>query len=300
MKLCIGATSRRVVEEAARLRVHQIVASRSQVEGIYGYSGFTPTSLVDTVKKFSDGETEVVRDHGGPNQGGQQNYLEALHADVDAGFHGLHLDVCKVPYEEQIDVLRHTLHELAGANVHIEVGGEHEPNDWNHALLEATLAEGIIPRYVVAGFGSRVWMDRQCGRPTSPTHLKNITHVNSGLGVKTKIHNADWIGQRLRTYGECVDAYNLAPELGCLEVDLLLSQLNGNASDDLLVYAYESKKWRRWFSEERQEGTWFDRAKCALRYLLNDDYVIDISQEFMPGDGEEFIRKNIRAHIERG
>jgi hypothetical protein len=300
MKLCIGATSRRVVEEAARCRVHQIVASRSQVEGSYGYSGFTPESLVATVKKFSDGETEVVRDHGGPNQGGKQDYLEALHADVAAGFDGLHLDVCKVPYEDQEGVLKHMLHEFAGAGVHLEVGGEHEPNEWNYQLLETTLAEGITPEYVVAGFGSHVWMDRQCGRPVTPSHLKQITLRNSRHNVSTKIHNADWIGQRVARYGDTVHAYNLAPELGCLEVDLLLSQLNGNASDDLLHYAYDSKKWRRWFSDEREEGTWFDRAKCALRYLLEDDYVADISQEFMPSDGEDFIRKQIRLHIERG
>lgn len=298
MKLCVGATSRRVVEEAARLQVHQIVASRSQVEGVRGYSGFTPDSLVITVKELSGGETDVVRDHGGPLMGGRGDYLESLHADVAAGFDGLHVDVCKVHYEEQIAELTRALNDLAGAPVYVEVGGEHEPNDWNHCLLEAALKEGITPKYVVAGFGSYVWMDRQCGRPVTVTHLENITHINAGLGVMTKIHNADWIGKRIETYGNVVDAYNIAPELGCLEVDLLLSQLNSNAVHDLLTYAYESKKWTRWFTLD--QGTYFDRAKCALRYLLDDDYVMDISRTFMPEDGEQFIRDNIRRHILKG
>lgn len=298
MKLCVGATSRRVVEEAARVQVHQIVASRSQVEGDYGYSGFTPESLVNTVQKFSDGKTEVVRDHGGPGQGGRLDAIDALHADVDAGFDGLHLDVCKLPYEEQTDALKHLVNEFAGAPVFIEVGGEHEDSDWNHHLLEVTLGEGIIPRYAVAGFGSFVWMDRQCGRPISPTHLENITHINANLGAQTKIHNADWVGKRLERYGEFVDAYNIAPELGCLEVDLLLTELNSNAADDLLTYAYDSDRWKRWFKSD--EGTWFDRAKCALRYLLNDSHVIELTKEFMPHDGEAFIRARIREHILRG
>lgn len=299
MRLCVGATSRRVVEEAARVRVHQIVASRSQVEGDYGYSGFTPETLVSTVKKFSDGETEVVRDHGGPGLGGEEtDHLAALHADVDAGFHGLHVDVCKMPYEEQTDELKRILNDLAGAPVYIEVGGEHEDSDWNHHLLETAIGEGIIPRYAVAGFGSFVWMDRQCGRPISPTHLENITHINTNLGARTKIHNADWVGKRLERYGDVVDAYNIAPELGCLEVDLLLTQLSYNAVHDLLHYAYDTTKWRRWFNPN--EGTWFDRAKCALRYLLNDEHVIEMSKEFMPHDGEQFIRARIREHILRG
>lgn len=298
MKLCVGATSRRVVEEAARVQVHQIVASRSQVEGNYGYSGFTPETLVDTVRKFSDGETEVVRDHGGPGLGGRMDHLEALHADVDAGFHGLHLDVCKLPYEEQTDALKHLVNEFAGAPVAIEVGGEHEENAWNFHLLQVALGENIIPRYVVAGFGSFVWMDRQCGRPIDPKELKLITEDNEAHNVKTKIHNADWVGKRVERYGQTVDAYNLAPELGCLEVDLLLMQLSSNAADDLLEYAYNSGKWSRWFNSN--EGTWFDRAKCALRYLLNDDHVIELTKEFMPHDGEEFIRARIREHILRG
>lgn len=300
MKLCVGATSRRVVEEAAKLRVHQIVASRSQVESSYGYSGFTPEWLVTIVKDLSDGETDVVRDHGGPLQGGKLDYLDALHQDVDAGFDGLHLDVCKLPYEEQTDALKHLANEFVGSRVYLEVGGEHESNHWNHHLLTTVLDQGIVPKYAVAGFGSHVWMDRQCGRPVTRSHLENITRVNSGFGVRTKIHNADWIGKRVWTYGETVDAYNLAPELGCLEVDLLLTVLNGNVTDDLLNHAYASGKWRRWFNEEREEGTWFDRAKCALRYLLNDQYVIELTEEFMPDDGERFIRERISEHISRG
>lgn len=298
MMLCVGATSRRVVEEAARVRVHQIVASRSQVEGDYGYSGFTPETLVSTVKKFSDGETAVVRDHGGPGLGGRMDHLEALHADVDARFDGLHVDVSKWPYEVQTDELKRILNDLAGAPVFIEVGGEHEDNDWNHHLLEVAIGEGITPRYAVAGFGSFVWMDRQCGRPISQTHLENITHVNANLGARTKIHNADWVGKRLERYGEVVDAYNIAPELGCLEVDLMLAVLHPNASEDLLHYAYATKKWTRWFNAD--EGTWFDRAKCALRYLLNEETVIEMSKEFMPHDGDKFIRDRIREHILRG
>lgn len=302
MKLCVGATSRRVVEEAARLQVHQIVASRSQVEGDYGYSGFTPTSLVRTVRELSDGATEVVRDHGGPLQGGRLDALDSLHADVDAGFDGLHLDVCKLPQEEQVDALKHLLHELAGAPVYLEIGAEHvdveEEHDWNHHLLRTTLEQGVVPRYTVASFGSYVWMDRQCGRSISPALLAAITETNASLGTLTKIHNADWIGKRVERYGETVDAYNIAPEMGCLEVDLLLTQLRPNAVEDLLVYAYNSNKWRRWFNPN--EGAWFDRAKCALRYLLNDDYVHDITREFMSDDGEQFIREQLRAHILRG
>ena len=114
MKLAVGAVSRRVVEEAAKLQVHQIVASRAQVNETGGYTGMTSRELVEIVKQQGNGKTEVVRDHGGPLQSGfNDDGIESLQDDVNAGFDGLHLDVCKLPRADQPKTLRALIKQFA-------------------------------------------------------------------------------------------------------------------------------------------------------------------------------------------
>ena len=128
MKLCAGAASRRVTEEAAKLRVAQVVASRRQVgEFAPGYTGYTSASLVQAVKELSGGATQVVRDHGGPYQNGDRDddWAAALDADTDAGFDVLHLDVSALPWGEQPGELARLCGRYGG-RIALETGGERD------------------------------------------------------------------------------------------------------------------------------------------------------------------------------
>lgn len=308
MKLCVGATSRRVVEEAASLGVHQIVASNAQVNDRGGYTGLTPRELVDIVRELSGGRTAVVRDHGGPYQypAGYEDtdYVRDLHGDIDAGFNGLHLDVCKMPRDEQTGYLKFMLTEFDGAGVTLEIGGEHETSEWNLELLTTALDVGVSPDYVVLGFGSYVWADRQCGRPVSPEELRTFSDLVSkmtGGDTRTKIHNADWVGRRRERYADSVDAYNIAPELGCLEVDLILATMLPSVAATILENGYAAGTWRRWFYDD--EGTWFDRAKCGVRYGMGrPGPIMSDIEEWLNHDevAAKFVRDGIRNALEVG
>jgi hypothetical protein len=295
LKLCVGAVSRRVVEEAAKLQVHQIVASRRQVDVDGGYTGYDQRELVEVVKKLSDAKTQVIRDHGGPFQGGtNDDGVDSLAFDVAAGFDALHIDVCELPHDDQIDALRALLTRFRYESP-IEIGGEHENQDWNNELLDATLHMGIIPSYTVIGCGTYVWADRQCGNLYHPTTFQYLTRHARNYKIPTKVHNFDFVGNR-KAYAAKVDTYNIAPEFGMVEVRAILTILGIDDAVDLLHYAYDSDAWRRWFHDD--EGTWQERAECAIRYVL-EDYE---AKRYMQLDErqESYVRRCVRDAITYG
>lgn len=295
MRLCVGAASRRIVEEAARLGVHQIVASRRQVAYPFGYTGLAPDTLVKLVRELSGGETQVVRDHGGPLQGGyRDDGVEAFDADVAAGFDALHVDVCELPPIEQGGCLIDLCERYAG-KVKLEIGGEHEAPLHNKRLLTTVVNSGIEPDYVVIGVGTHVWADQQIGRVRDNTGVRSALAHARHLGIKTKVHNMDWIGDR-RTYE--FDAYNLAPELGQVEVRAILTMLPPLEARTLLKYAYDSGVWSRWFNDD--EGTRQQRAECAIRYLLEDSAVTALIGSVWNEGAELYVRGCVHDAIVYG
>lgn len=294
MKLCVGAVSQRVVEEAASLQVHQIVASRRQVDVGGGYTGYDQRDLVNVVARLSGGATKVIRDHGGPLQGGTtDDGTDSFRYDIQAGFDGLHLDVCLLPKNEQKEALRDLI-RMHGRSVPIEVGGEHDTQEWNDELLDVAISLGVQPTYQVVGAGTYVWADRQYGTLLGPV-LQDLTRHARERGIGTKAHNMDFIGNRLR-YDSMLDAYNIAPEFGMVEVRAVLTMLDHLDAMNLLVYAYLTDAWRRWFHAD--EGTWQDRAECALRYVLQDPMWQTMLK--LNDEQEVFVRERIRDAIKCG
>jgi hypothetical protein len=295
MKLCVGAVSRRVVEEAARLQVAQIVASRRQVDVERGYTGWNQKQLVEVVQRLSKGQTKVVRDHGGPNQGWEPDSgVVSLRADCEADFDGLHLDVCKLPRSVQIEELRKLGAEFGRrGRPWIEVGGEHEPWEWNVELFHAyrDVCGTSSPTTIVLDVGTFAWADRQCGsvRTKGRWSVQNQRAWADPYRVDTKAHNCDWLH---RTNMHIADYYNLAPELAQVEINALLTVVSHVDAELLLNAGYASHEWQRWFKAD--EGTRLERAKCGLRYVL-ESVPLDLSE-----NQETFIREAIADAIQRG
>lgn len=295
MKLCVGAVSKRVIQEAAALKVHQIVASRRQVDVDGGYTGYNQSDLVKVVHAASGGVTHVIRDHGGPLQGGTaDDGIDSLEYDVRSRFDGLHLDVCELPKNQQKEQLLYLARRF-GRQIDIEVGGEHDSQSWNDELLDVVVHEGIVPRYAVVGAGTYVWADKQYGSLYHTSSFQYLTRHPRDYHIPTKAHNMDFVGNR-KAYDSMINAYNLAPELGMVEVSAILQMMNYDSVCSLLLYAYESELWRRWFHDD--EGTWNERAQCAVRYLLEDEKAK--SYIHFNDDQEDYVRGCIRDAIRRG
>src|SRR5512143_2767746 len=266
--LCVGAVSRRVIDVAAKLKVAQIVASRRQVDTTRSYTRMTQADLVVRVRLLSEGATRVVRDHGGPGQGwGGDDGVASFDADVVAGFDGLHIDVCRLPPNERLTTLK-TLAQRYRECQHIEIGGEHDTWFHNVQLLRAAREVGARPSWVVAEAGTFVWAEHQRPVPQPFVPLFEQAVQAKALGVKLKAHNADFMLRSRSHVMELTDAYNLAPELATVELDALLAALSLKRGTWLLERGYASGEWRRWFNDN--EGTWFERARCGARYILEE------------------------------
>lgn len=294
MELCVGACSRLIVEEAAQLGM-VIVASRRQVDIGGGYTGWDAAGIAAVVHAWPD--ALIVRDHGGPNQGGKtDDGVESFDADVAAGFDRLHIDVCEVGND--LGVLTRLIRRYSGS-VSIEVGDEHATQEENNLLVSRARDHGDIA-WGVLSTGNFVWADRQIGTPISHRNMDYAARRYRNIyGVKTKAHNADWQGNRLSyIYRDTLDEYNLAPEIGAVEIDAMLIVLPGDTCADLLDFAYESGAWTRWFAAD--EGTWLQRAKCALRYLRNEDRVKYLLDEVYDEAADAFVRKQVRNALISG
>jgi hypothetical protein len=294
--LCVGAASRRVVEEAARLGVHQVVASRRQAgEFAPGYTGYTSETLAETVHKLSGGVTSVVRDHGGPHQNGNftdDDWTAALDADLDAGFDGLHLDVCHLPSEQQAAELTRLCMRYSGRTA-VEVGGERNSGFRLRWLLEVAL-KVCQPYAAVAAFGGNIRADRQCGSLIPPAEAADVIEFYSGAyGVHAKAHNFDWLTARGGYAGDEA-LYNVAPEFGNVEIDAWLHLLTHGDGQEILNFAYGTGSWERWFHES--QGTRFERARAALRYHLNAPEVARVLDKY----DDAYVRAVIRDALLAG
>lgn len=297
MNVCVGAASVRVVEEAARLQVPQIVASRSQVNTDGGYIGMTPRELVNVVRLESNGKTHVIRDHGGPLQGGfDDDGVAAFDADVEAGFDALHIDVCMLPQGyEQLKTLRELVKRYAD-DINIEVGGEHDDQEWLWEIIDATV-DITRPTVAVADVGGYCWADKQSGNFQDIERVTQLVEQYHCIGVKIKAHNMDWYGRRKR-YTSILDYWNIAPELGLLESDAWLHTLPTKAADEVLQYSLDSEKWRRWFNDD--EGTDLERARCGVRYLMNDPFIGSVAELSRTAEQEHYIRGVIKDALTAG
>lgn len=290
MQLCVGAVSRRVIEEAAKAKVAQIVASRRQVDIMKGYTGLNQTQFVDLVIELSEGYTQVVRDHGGPNQGWQlDDGIKSFDEDLTAGFDVLHLDVCKLPRDEQEKQLMCYANRYKKSKIGFEVGGEHDDWAWTRNLYHLLTDTGFQVDWVVMDTGSFIWAERQRGKLKTAQQML-LQKADLDINVRTKAHNFDWVARR-ELNSTYVDAYNLAPELAAVEADAMLTCMPRLQAYEFLNTAYKSQCWNRWFNEG--EGTHFERARCAARYVLEFHSIKKLDVD------EDYVRERIRDAISR-
>lgn len=298
--LCVGVTSRLVAEEAAKLGVAQIIASRRQVNASGGYTGLTQRDLVELVKTFGNGKTEVIRDHGGPYQNGNpaDDWMAELDEDARAGFSGLHLDVSKLSRHEQVAELQRLVNRYAPSGaLSIQIGGERDDQAHLFALLAATLAAGARPSHCVIALGGHASADRQCGEMISPPEARHITRAYRSLGVKSVAHNMDFCDRD--KYSEVVDAVNVAPEYGVIEMDAWLRAVPRHMTAELLDAGYNSQRWMRWFGMPGRLGTRFERARCGLRYIWAE-MLPELQRADWYTSAEAHVRKEVSDAIAAG
>lgn len=317
--LGIGPMSPMLLQASLELSDEQdfpifFIASRNQVDKDEfggGYvSGWNQKRFVQAIESVAQrihyhGLYFICRDHGGPWQRDEERRtglpedeamergLLSYYADLDAGFHLLHIDPTKDPnYAENtvpMDIVLNrtvTLIEQVEAyriqkglpEIGYEVGTEETNGGLTGLIAFETFIEKLytklkakhlpFPNFVVGQTGTLTRMTENIGH-YSTENAEKLSRVAAKYGMELKEHNCDYLSNELLLMHPAlgVASSNVAPEFGVVETRayLQLAHLENQlytlgkvSSPSGLAYvlrraAVETGRWRKWMVGEQAE-----------------------------------------------
>ena len=251
-----------------------LIASRNQVDSAAfggGYAeGWTQDSFTASIRRLAQevgfaGPLWVCRDHGGPWHRDEElrgrlpleeamaSALRSYQADVQAGFHLLHVDPTRDPSgrvslgavtERSLTLVRsieRVRREGGLAPISYEIGteetsggltGEADFTGFISGLLDHLSAEGLPrPAFIVGQSGTLVRMHENVGTFDGAT-AQRLAGIARKHGLGFKEHNADYVPTEMLAEHPAlgITAANIAPELGAAETEALLALADREAA----------------------------------------------------------------------
>jgi tagatose-1,6-bisphosphate aldolase non-catalytic subunit AgaZ/GatZ len=335
--LGVGPMSKNCVDVAIELAEQyktplMLIASRRQIDSEQFGGGYVENW---TTKQFANYVLEkdvnqniiLARDHGGPWQNdlekkqnmnlkdAMQSAKDSYQADIDAGFHMLHIDPSEdIHSQPNIDQVLERVYELydfcwsyaqqKNQDIIFEIGTE-EQNGGNNtqAELEYTLEsmrkfcknnKMPFPTFIVIQSGTRVMETKNIGSFDSPIRVANelppeiqipkMISICNKYGIFMKEHNTDYLStESLRWQPRLgIHAANIAPEFGVAEtkafVNILKQTGHIDLLDEFLEISYNSMKWKKWMMEDTDAND-TDRAIIAGHYIFSSDEFIELKEK---------------------
>jgi hypothetical protein len=280
-KLYLGPMSKNIVDAAIELSNESdmcvgFCASRRQIEFNGGYvNGWITKSFTNYVRGKANNSI-LVRDHGGPGQGQENDdgiesfkydalYFDIIHIDPWKKFKSIEEEVVKT--SEYIDLCNsinpYCKFEVGTEQSICELSSEELFSFLNglKRRLGQTLFNKII--YVVIQSGTSLEEDTNTGKYDS-VKLKRMIDVCKGFSVLSKEHNGDYLSSDLikEKFSLGLDSINIAPEFGVIETLCVLDRID---NEDLLIKLHsmciESGKWKKWVNDD------FDPNKNKRRLI---------------------------------
>jgi len=336
--LGVGPMSKNCVDAAVELAEQyktpiMLIASRRQIDSEQFGGGYvenwTTQNFADyVIKKDKNKNIIIARDHGGPWQNEleksqKMNLKDAMSsakdsykADIDAGFHMLHIDpsidfLTQKPDTDQILERVYELYDFCWAyaqkknqDIIFEIGTEEQSgNNNSKEELEYTLKcmknfcrknKMPFPSFIVIQAGTRVMETKNIGSFESPVRIENelppeiqipqMIEICNKYGIYMKEHNADYLStESLKWQPRLgIHAANVAPEFGVAETTAFINVLKENNKTDLLneflKISYNSLKWKKWMLKNTDASDW-DRAIIAGHYVFSSDEFIKLRTE---------------------
>ena len=336
--LGVGPMSKNCVDAAVELAEQyktplMLIASRRQIDSEQFGGGYvenwTTQNFADyVIKKDKNKNIIIARDHGGPWQNEleksqKMNLKDAMNsakdsykADIDAGFHMLHIDpsidfLAQKPDTDQILERVYELYDFCWAyaqkknqDIIFEIGTEEQSgNNNSKEELEYTLKcmkkfcknnKMPFPSFIVIQAGTRVMETKNIGSFESPVRIENelppeiqipqMIEICNKYGIYMKEHNADYLStESLKWQPRLgIHAANVAPEFGVAETTAFINALKENNQTDLLneffKISYNSLKWKKWMLKNTDASDW-DRAIIAGHYVFSSDEFIKLRTE---------------------
>ena len=287
-----------------------LIPSRRQVEFDGGYvNNWTTKQFKEYAEKLF-----LVRDHGGPGQGLQDDDgFESLKQDCEL-LDMIHLDPWKkYPSLEEgtkwtIEMIRFCLSN--NSNVLFEVGTEEsirrfEPHEVDTFLnnLEKNLKpeEYNRIRYCVIQSGTSLKENKNTGQYDSE-RLKKMIDVVKRHGLLTKEHNGDYLPTNLikEKFSLGLDSINIAPEFGQIETKTYMKIIKEEHPELLNIYwkiCYDSGRWKKWVDEKFNP---FEQKEeliniCGHYVLSNNEFIQNVKDKL--GDVNGLIKANVKVKL---
>jgi len=349
--LGVGPMSKNCVDASIELAEQyktpiMLIASRRQIDSEQFGGGYvenwTTEQFVDyVIEKDINQNIILARDHGGPWQNeleksqnmnlkdAMQSAKDSYQADIDAGFHMLHIDPSvDIHSQPDIDQVLERVYELydfcwshaqqKNQDIIFEIGTEEQSGSNNSKEeLEYTLESMKIfcnankmpfPSFVVIQAGTRVMETKNIGSFESPVRIKNelppeiqipqMIDICNKYGIFMKEHNTDYLStESLRWQPRLgIHAANIAPEFGVAETKAFVNVLEEGGHSDLLndffQISYDSMKWKKWMLKNTSAND-MDRAIIAGHYVFSSDEFIKLKAEAIDRvDNLDHILKN--------
>jgi len=323
-----------------------LIASRRQIDSEQFGGGYVENwstrQFADYVRSKDINKNIILaRDHGGPWQNeleksqnmnlkdAMQSAKDSYRADIDAGFHMLHIDpsidIHSQPNIEQTLERVYELYDFCWSHAQekkqdiiFEIGTEEQSGSNNSKEeLEYTLESMKkfcntnkipFPSFIVIQAGTRVMETKNIGSFESSVRIKNelppeiqipqMVGICNKYGVFMKEHNTDYLStESLKWQPRLgIHAANIAPEFGVAETKAFVNVLEENGHTDLLndffQISYDSMKWKKWMLKNTNASD-EDRAIIAGHYIFSSDEFIKLKNEAKDRIGDiDFILKN--------
>jgi hypothetical protein len=350
-KNCIDAS----IELAEQYKTPlMLIASRRQIDSEQFGGGYvenwTTKEFASYVEKKDKNKNIVLaRDHGGPWQNeveknhnmslkdAMQSAKDSFRADIDAGFHILHIDPSiDIHSKPNIDQVLERVYELydfcwsyaqkQGKDIIFEIGTEEQTGGNNtQDDLEYTLAsmkkfceknKFPYPSFVVIQAGTRVMETKNIGSFDAPIRVKNelppeiqiprMISICNKYNIFMKEHNTDYLSQDALKWQPRlgIHAANVAPEFGVAETKAFIDILEKNSEETLLneflSLSYDSKKWEKWMLNNTN-ATDREKSIIAGHYIFGTEEFIELHQKVAHRINglDELLRNKVKASISR-
>ena len=357
--LCVGPMSKNCVDATIELADEyktplMLIASRRQIDSEQFGGGYVENW---STKKFADYVRSkdinqniiLARDHGGPWQNeleksqnmnlkdAMQSAKDSYRADIDAGFHMLHIDpsvdIHSQPNADQVLERVYELYDFCWSyaqqkdqDIIFEIGTEEQSGSNNSKEeLEYTLENMRkfcknnkipFPSFIVIQAGTRVMETKNIGSFDSPIRVANelppeiqipqMIDICNKYGIFMKEHNTDYLStDSLKWQPRLgIHAANIAPEFGVAEtrafIDMLKEGGHTDLLDEFLKISYESMKWKKWMLKNTDAND-TDRAIIAGHYVFSSNEFIKLKAKALKkiDNLEGFLKKKVKESIFR-
>jgi hypothetical protein len=265
-KLFVGPMSKTVVDACIEYANDTktplgLIPSRRQVDMFTGYvNNWRTDTLASYVRKRTD-LIVLQRDHGGPSQGDMDDDgLKSLEYDA-THFDLLHIDPFKKynTFDSAINYTADVINNISKfSQCQYEIGTEEAifPLSITNADMFFTAVKRKTGdnfdrvKYLVVQFGTKIIGTHNTGQ-FDRDRAEQMVNLCGIFGKLSKEHNGDYLtaeGVKTRR-GLGLDALNIAPEMGGIETECIIDEMQGNQDliDAFFDCCIATNRWQKWF-----------------------------------------------------